>query len=63
MRTIRDEVMDNAKELKTRGSSTSVGMEMLHLEHNPEHFAAGNIYLQALTIINELTEKLAGVTK
>ncbi len=59
MKTLGDLVLEDAVKLKKMGgSSTSDGIEFLELRNVSENYAAGNRYLAALNIINDLTEKL-----
>jgi hypothetical protein len=55
MKTLGDIVLEHAKK---KASSTGDGIEFLGLRHIPENFQAGNTYLAALNIINDLIEKL-----
>ncbi len=57
MKTIEDVVKEHAE--KARHSvATSDGIEFLELEQKPEYRVAGNIYLAALKIINQLADKI-----
>ncbi len=62
MRTINDDVMEHAG--KARHSiGTSDGIVFLGLEFRTENYAAGNLYLAALQIINELLDRISRMEK
>ncbi len=57
MKTIEDVVKEHAE--KARHSvGTSDGIAFLGIEFKGENYGAGNLYLSALKIINELSDKI-----
>ncbi len=57
MRTIDDDVMEHAEKAR-RSVGTSDGITFLGIEFKNENYGAGNLYLTALKIINELSDKI-----
>lgn len=55
-KTTKDVILEHAEQTRY-GSSTTQGTDFLKIENKPEHYVAGNLYLAALRLIRQLTDK------
>lgn len=55
MNTIKDTVINDAKNLP-ENAGTLEGLKLLSLESDADHYAAANLYIEALLIIKSLLE-------
>jgi hypothetical protein len=56
MTTIKDAVLEHAKNYK--GIGTSEGIELLGLEHSSENYTSANMYCAALSIIQKMQKEI-----
>jgi len=55
--TMRDTVLEHAKQVREKLLSTSDGLKLLELKDTSDNYNSGNLYLVALEIINRLQEE------
>jgi hypothetical protein len=58
MKTMKDGVLEHAKQIKKLGTSTVTIFDLVDVPHDGDFYALANCYGTALLIINELTRKL-----